>query len=77
MKPGTKLANVFEDAAGTTFPKFVEEGGSLEEALQLIQGEVENSGTSMFEAAGSIEAVQALLGQQARMPKVFLLLWIT
>ena len=61
-KPGSVLSDTFEDIAGTTFPEFISAGGDLEDALGMIQQSVDGSGKSMFEAAGSIEAVQALLG---------------
>ena len=62
VKPGTQLADTFEKVAGTTFPKFVASGGTLQQALQMVEQSVSDSGKSMFEAAGSIEAVQGLLG---------------
>ena len=62
VKPGTQLADTFEKVAGTTFPKFIASGGTLQQALQMVDQSVSDSGKSMFEAAGSIEAIQALLG---------------
>ncbi len=61
-KEGTKAAKAFEAAAGQTFPQFIEEGGNLTEALVLMQQSADESGGSIVDMFGSIEAGQAALG---------------
>ncbi|MCY4129589.1 MAG: phage tail tape measure protein, partial [Gammaproteobacteria bacterium] len=61
-KEGTKLSNNFKEIAGKNFRQFIAEGGSLEEAMALIQQQATNTGKGMFEMTGNIRAAQALLG---------------
>ena len=58
---GTIAAGHFEDAAGETFPKFIEAGGTVEEALQLMKGEADKLGVGVGDLAGSVEAKMALI----------------
>ena len=44
---GTALGGVFEEAAGTDFRTFIANGGTLIEAMQLIQKQAEVTGTSI------------------------------
>ena len=62
VRPGTKLSNTFEEAAGKSFRDFISEGGSLIDAMALIGKHSEESGKSVFEMASKINAVQAILG---------------
>jgi TP901 family phage tail tape measure protein len=55
-KPGTKVSKVFQQIAGKDFRTFIAEGGNLESALQLLQGEAEKTGAKIGDYFGSVEA---------------------
>lgn len=57
-----QLAETFFDLSGKTFKQFTDEGGKLQQALQMIGEHAEETGTPMFQLASSVEAVQAVLG---------------
>lgn len=59
---GTVVGKTFEDVAGTSFKKFMAEGGNLGDALGLIQGEAEDTGVPIEQLFGSVEAGSAVLG---------------
>ena len=60
-KGGSKAAMAFERIAGKSFPDFVKEGGSLQEALQLMSKDADTTGVRITDFFGSIEAGQAAL----------------
>lgn len=49
---GTTLATVFEEAAGKSFRQFVAEGGTLAEAMQLLQDHANNTGQALGDILG-------------------------
>lgn len=49
---GTALGGAFRDAAGKDFRTFIDEGGNLAQALQLIQDHVKDTGQTMTEVLG-------------------------
>lgn len=61
-KEGTKASKVFEDAAGTTFVDFIAAGGDVQGALAIMDKAAEDSGSSLIDMFGSIEAGSAALG---------------
>lgn len=61
-KEGTKASDAFAEITGKTFPQFTAEGGTMTEALGLMQAAAEENGSSLVDMFGSIEAGQAALG---------------
>ena len=61
-KGGTKLDKTFKSIVNKSFRDFMDEGGSLEEAFMLIAEEAEQTGQSIFDMAGGVEAAQGILG---------------
>ncbi|MBX3056511.1 MAG: phage tail tape measure protein [Anaerolineae bacterium] len=49
---GTTLATVFEEAAGRSFRQFVAEGGSLADAMQILQQHAANTGQALGDILG-------------------------
>ncbi|MAF44281.1 MAG: phage tail tape measure protein [Parcubacteria group bacterium] len=60
-KAGTKSADTFERISGKSFPEFIKGGGSVAEALNMMSGEADKTGTRLTDMFGSIEAGQAAL----------------
>ena len=60
-KEGSKAFGHFEQAAGKTFPDFIAEGGSMDEAFALMTAHSEETGTSITNMFGSVEAAQGML----------------
>ena len=60
-KEGMKAFDAFEEAAGVTFPEFIEQGGSMNEALAILDQYAADSGVSVKDLFGSIEGGQAIL----------------
>ena len=61
-KPSSKLATVFSEISGKSFPDFIAGGGTLEEAMVMIGDHSETTGRSLFDMAGSVETAQAIMG---------------
>lgn len=61
-KGGTKLDKTFQGLVGKSFANFMDEGGSLEEAFMLIRDHADETGKSIFDLAGGVEAAQGILG---------------
>lgn len=59
---GSAVGETFAEISGTTFRDFIAGGGTMEEALQLLSDEAEDSGISIADMFGSVEAGQAVLG---------------
>lgn len=60
-KGGSKAADAFFRISGKSFPEFVKEGGTMQEALQLMSKEADSTGVRITDFFGSIEAGQAAL----------------
>mgnify|MGYP001582526397 CR=1 FL=1 len=60
-KSGTTASDVFLSIAGQSFPAFIASGGTLQEALRLINERADKTGLSMLDMFGSVEAGQAAL----------------
>ena len=61
-KTGSILDKNFREIAGRGFKDFLDSGGKIEDAFGLLHKQSQDTGKSMFEMAGSVEAVQGLLG---------------
>lgn len=61
-KEGSKAWSAFEEATGKTFPAFIDEGGTLTDALGLMSEFADENDTSISNMFGSLEAGQAALG---------------
>jgi len=55
-KAGTIASDTFEKAAGVTFPKFIDAGGTLADAFEIIGDYAADSDISVKDMFGSIEA---------------------
>ena len=60
-KEGTKGFDAFKEAAGVTFPEFLQQGGHINDALNLLEQYAIDSGTTVNNLFGSIEAGGAVL----------------
>ncbi len=60
-KDGSKTADVFSKMTGKTFRQFIAEGGNLQGALQIIGKAANESGLSISDMFGSVEAGSAAL----------------
>ena len=60
-KEGSVAFQHFTEATGTTFPKFIEGGGTVEEAFLAMKGKADDMDTGVGNLFGSIEAGQAVL----------------
>lgn len=60
-KDGSKTAQVFEDMAGKSFKEFIAGGGNLQNALNIIDDAAGESGKSISDMFGSVEAGSAAL----------------
>jgi TP901 family phage tail tape measure protein len=50
---GTVLGQVFEEAAGTSFRRFVEEGGNLAQAMRILKEHSEDTGQALGDMLGA------------------------
>ena len=57
----SKAAQAFDDLTGTSFREFTAAGGTVEEALRVLNDEAESSGGSIDSFFGSVEAASAAL----------------
>lgn len=65
---GSAVNKTFLEVAGVSFKEFIASGGNVSEALTVLEGAAENSGLSINELFGSVEAGNAALalsGQNA------------
>lgn len=60
-KDGSKTSDVFQKISGTTFKEFIAAGGNTQDALQLLSEYAAESGLSIADLFGSVEAGQAAL----------------
>ena len=59
---GSETSAIFADLAGTTFRDFISGGGTMQEALNMLADAADDSGISISDMFGSVEAGQAVLG---------------
>lgn len=55
-KEGTKVADIFEARTGKSFRQFIEDGGDLQSGLAVITDEANETGASITDLFGSVEA---------------------
>ena len=60
-KEGTTAGNAFEQIAGQSFPDFIASGGDLAEALGMMADHADDTGGSLVDMFGSVEAGQSAL----------------
>lgn len=60
-KQGTIANSNFQEIAGVTFPEFMEQGGTLGEALGMIQGHLDKTGGTALDFFSSVEGGKAIL----------------
>ena len=60
-KEGSAAAGTFEELAGKSFRQFVAEGGNVQEALQVMEKGAADTGVSISDMFGSVEAGSAAL----------------
>ena len=60
-KEGTKVGDIFEEAAGQSFPDFIASGGDVEGALEILTTASEDTGVALSDMFGSVEAGSAAL----------------
>ena len=70
-KEGTIASSAFQELTGETFPAFIEGGGTLVDALELMRQGAEDSDKSLIDMFGSIEAGQAALALTTNESKDF------
>jgi TP901 family phage tail tape measure protein len=58
-KSGSVADKQFQAVAGKTFPEFIASGGTLQDALQLLKKQADDSGTGIQNSFGSVEAGMA------------------
>lgn len=67
-KEGSTTDKTFREIAGTSFKEFIEQGGTLQEALQMLAEKADKSGkdiSSMFSSVEAGNAALALSGKNA------------
>lgn len=55
-KEGTKVADIFTERTGKSFRQFIEDGGDLQSGLAVITDEANETGSSITDLFGSVEA---------------------
>ncbi len=60
-KEGTKVGDIFEEAAGQSFPDFIASGGNVEGALAILKDASDDTGVALSDMFGSVEAGSAAL----------------
>lgn len=58
-KSGSAADKAFQKVAGTTFPDFINSGGTLQDALGLLKDGADEAGTGIQNSFGSVEAGMA------------------
>lgn len=66
-KSGTDLSNKFKEITGQSFPDFIASGGTLADAIGKIRDYSQDTGTSLMDMTGNLEAAKglAMLGGSA------------
>ena len=70
-KPASKISEQFKELSGKSFPDFVSEGGSLTDALGIIEKAGEGTEGGLATLFGSIEAYQGVLGVTGQSSELF------
>lgn len=60
-KEGTKADKVFRQITGDSFTKFIEKGGTMVDAFNLLEQSAKNSNKTLYDIFGSVEATGAVL----------------
>jgi TP901 family phage tail tape measure protein len=60
-QPTSKIATLFQELSGQSFPDFIAGGGSIEEALAMIGQHAQDTGAQASTLANSMEAGMALM----------------
>lgn len=60
-RPGTQVAEIFERISGQSFEQFIASGGTVQEALGLLEAEADATGVSISALFSSVEAGNAAL----------------
>ncbi|WP_330111966.1 phage tail tape measure protein [Cetobacterium somerae] len=60
-KEGTNADKVFRQIAGESFTKFIEKGGTMVDAFDLLRRAAENNNKTLYDLFGSVEAAKAAL----------------
>lgn len=60
-KEGTNADKVFRQIAGESFTKFIEKGGTMVDAFDLLRRAAENNNKTLYDLFGSVEAAKAVL----------------
>ena len=58
---GKELNKVFQEAAGMSFPAFIESGGDIADLIGILEGAAADAGISIAELTANLEAQGALL----------------
>lgn len=70
-KQGSKADQAFQKMTGKSFPDFIKNGGKVDDAFKLIADSAADSGQSVLDVFGSIEAGQAILSLTSNEGKAF------
>jgi TP901 family phage tail tape measure protein len=61
-KDGSKASDTFKEMAGVSFAQFIQQGGNVQQALELMAMAAERDGVALQDMFGSVEAGNAALG---------------
>lgn len=64
-KDGTKASDAFKELSGRSFQEFIDEGGNVADALDVMTQAAEDNGVGLADMFGSVEAGQAALALAA------------
>lgn len=66
-----KASKAFVEISGKTFPEFIKGGGTMQEALQMMEKEAKKNGASLLDMFGSVEGGSAALALTGRGTETF------
>ena len=70
-KEGQKAADIFKEISGESFTEFIKNGGTLQEAIKLLEEYAKKSNKSLMDMFGSVEAGSAALNLTGLNAEVF------
>lgn len=70
-KEGSVTSGVFKEIAGVGFRQFLDQGGNLQDALQLLERHAADTGVGINDLFGSVEAGQAALALTGKGTEAF------